>query len=587
MSTPHLAVGILIASLPAALGGAPDQEVDSGSTSCIACHADEELFEPEETAIVESLTTDVHAEVGLSCHDCHGGDPSPALADDMDQAMNEELDFNSYLGAPGRAETPRFCGRCHSDPAYMKRFRPDARVDQETEYATSHHGVALAQGDVNVATCIDCHGAHGIRRPADPESKVYPTNVAETCASCHADADKMRGYALPGGEPLPVDQYARWRASVHASALHDREDLSAPTCNDCHGNHGASPPGLDSVTFVCGACHGREAELFRASPKYSGFRDHNDYMGEAGDEGCAACHEAPEPQAEIVGIRNFGECTSCHNNHGTTRPTVGLFGYLPETPCSFCHERPGGFDESRTGTATGFERYRETRDRLLSEAAEAGLAGDAKFDWLVDRVRGLGYHTVAGEVDELDRPLLRPEFENLYNKFRIGKTYYTYLDPVTGEEVQEAITRCSDCHAGDSTDPDETPGAATGIDLLARMRELTASIGNAERILLRARRGGVGVRDAEIELEYAVDAQIGLEVQVHSFDAGAGSDFLETHAEGLTRVNAAIVAGQAALQEIQARRRWLAFSLVVIVVTLIALGLKIRELSMREEYGAD
>ena len=77
-----------------------------------------------------------------------------------------------------------------------------------------------------------------------------------------------------------MDQLARWQQSVHARALVERGDLSAPTCNDCHGNHGAMPPGVESVTFVCGQCHGREASLFRASAKHEGFVAHNEMFRE-------------------------------------------------------------------------------------------------------------------------------------------------------------------------------------------------------------------------------------------------------------------------------------------------------------------
>ena len=36
-----------------------------------------------------------------------------------------------------------------------------------------------------------------------------------------------------------------------------------------------APPGLESVSFVCGTCHAREAELFRRSAKHDGFMQHN------------------------------------------------------------------------------------------------------------------------------------------------------------------------------------------------------------------------------------------------------------------------------------------------------------------------
>ncbi|MGB7489193.1 MAG: cytochrome c3 family protein, partial [Thermoanaerobaculia bacterium] len=160
-----------------------------GPTSCETCHADADLFEAESLQMMEDFSGGAHAAAGLSCHDCHGGNPDPAGADDMMAAMDEGWGENPYVGTPERDAIPGFCGRCHSDPTYMRRFKPDARVDQEREYWTSHHGIALRDGDLNVATCVDCHGVHGILAAGNPDSLVYPTQVAETCRDCHGDPE--------------------------------------------------------------------------------------------------------------------------------------------------------------------------------------------------------------------------------------------------------------------------------------------------------------------------------------------------------------------------------------------------------------
>jgi hypothetical protein len=154
----------------------------------------------------------------------------------------------------------------------MKRFKPDARVDQVQEYWTSQHGLALLRGDRDVATCVGCHGVHGILAADDPESWVYPTRVADTCGSCHSDAAKMSDRVLPNGQALPIDQYAKWRRSVHSVAMYEQEDLSAPTCNDCHGNHGATPPGLEGAD-LCSHVH-RVHRVPRQSRCHSSNRRH-------------------------------------------------------------------------------------------------------------------------------------------------------------------------------------------------------------------------------------------------------------------------------------------------------------------------
>jgi hypothetical protein len=183
--------------------------------------------------------------------------------------------------------------------------------------------------------------------------------------------------------------------------------------------------------------------------------------------------------------------------------------------------------------------------------------------------------------------LPRPEFSRLFDKFRIGKTYFTYLDPETGEEVKARITRCNSCHVTGAMVSDTTPGAVTGIDLVERMNELTALTARAERVLLRAQRGGVEIRDALLEVDQAIDSQITLEVQVHGFATEEGTDFLQTYEKGLEHARKAIEGGLEAQEEIQSRRRGLAVSLIAIVAVLIGLGLKIRELSVSEQKIAN
>ena len=142
---------------------------------------------------------------------------------------------------------------------------PLERVDQAAEYATSVHGTRLAGGNQKVATCVSCHHAHGVRRVKDARAPVFSTNVAALCASCHANAEHMKGYTASGGTALSTSQRDDYQKSVHFDALTRQNDLSAQTCNDCHGNHGATPPGVGAVSNVCGTCHAVFATKFATS----------------------------------------------------------------------------------------------------------------------------------------------------------------------------------------------------------------------------------------------------------------------------------------------------------------------------------
>jgi predicted CXXCH cytochrome family protein len=290
----RLGAGALVLLLaladPAGAQGGATPEPDN----CRTCHeviSDDRLAGP-----VRSYSSDVHAAQGFSCASCHGGDPAVAGFEGMDPGRG-------FVGVPRGATVIQVCGRCHADAGFMHRYNPALRVDQVTEYRTSVHGQRLGQfGDTAVATCASCHPAHAIRPASDPQSSVHPLNVAATCGRCHADAGRMAGYGIP------TDQRDRYGESVHWRALAERGDQSAPTCNDCHGNHGAAPPGVTWVGNVCGQCHAVQAEYFARSP-------HADIFTRMGVPGCATCHDNHAIAAvgdTLLGVEEGTVCGRCH-----------------------------------------------------------------------------------------------------------------------------------------------------------------------------------------------------------------------------------------------------------------------------------
>lgn len=300
------------------------------SSSCIACHS---TLEARQSDPVRAFEHDIHKARGLSCNDCHGGDPSKS-----DKAAAKDR-MQGYIGKPTAQQLPGFCGKCHSDAQVMKKFNPSLRVDQVQEYFTSVHGRRLQAGDQKVATCVSCHGVHGIRSPGDPQSSVYPLNIAETCSKCHASGEYMAEYGIAH------DQYDKYRSSVHARALYEKHDLSAPSCNDCHGNHGAVPPGLTSVANVCGQCHARQAELFRASP-----------------------HKAPFEANQL------GECVRCHSNHGIVPPNDQMAGVGELSACTSCHQGDKGFAGAQK-IGEGLQNLSDSIDKAEQRLKLAERAG--------------------------------------------------------------------------------------------------------------------------------------------------------------------------------------------------------------------
>ena len=377
---------------------------------CLTCH--ETLADKPSTLFKH----DVHHQKGVACADCHGGDRS---AEDMERGMDEakgfigvpkgdqisevcakchasvdkmkqfrsDLPTNQFrdlqtsvhgrLSTTGRehivqcttchnahgivsVKNPaspvyplnavKTCTKCHANAAFIQTYNPSLPVDQLDKYRTSVHGMRNAKGDPKTAECASCHGSHEILPASDVRSRVYPTNLPGTCAHCHGDPAYMKSYGIP------TDQYEKYSKSVHGVALLQKHDLGAPACNKCHGNHGATPPGVESISKVCGTCHALNADLFSSSPHKKAF-----------DE------------------RKLPECETCHGNHEIIAATNKLLGTTPEAVCSRCHneqERPKGYQVAGTmrRLIDSLESSESHAGLLVADAEQKGMEiGEAKF----------------------------------------------------------------------------------------------------------------------------------------------------------------------------------------------------------------
>ncbi len=375
---------------------------------CFICHRD--IGADEAAAYVN----DVHYKAGVTCADCHGGDPT---IEDQDAAMDPK---KGYIGVPKPSAIPEICGKCHgpgktafktqfhlddvmdqfmssvhgralsesndgpscischgihnivdvnskaspvyptnvtktcakchSNPDYIKKFNPGLPVDQYEKYLTSVHGERNKAGDPKPATCVSCHSNHLIRPVKDPRSPVYPTNIPQTCAKCHSNKEYMAEYHIP------TDQYANYKQSVHGIALLQNSDLSAPACNSCHGNHGAVPPGASSVASVCGTCHQANADLFDKS-----------------------VHRAAFAKEKLPG------CVVCHSNHLVRQPSDALIGFGKNAVCGNCHkddpsDSAAGSILAIRSTLDSLTRGRKDAEALLAHAEQLGMdVSDASY----------------------------------------------------------------------------------------------------------------------------------------------------------------------------------------------------------------
>jgi predicted CXXCH cytochrome family protein len=339
---------------------------DSVSLVCACCHSDEGKMKQLRAGVAvgqyELLQKSVHGKLATNgrgriaqCTTCHGAHGIVAVKNPRSPVNPRNLVAT--------------CARCHSDASYMRSYNPALPVDQRDKYVTSVHGVRNAAGDARAAECASCHGSHGILPTKDVRSTVYPTNIPRTCAKCHSDTSTMKSYGIP------TDQFEKYATSVHGVALLERNDLAAPACNSCHGNHGATPPGVASISKVCGMCHVLNSELFSASPHKRAFDS-----------------------------LRVPECESCHGNHGIMAATASLIGTGSGAICTRCHGKGStGFAgaEAMRWLIDSLEASETQAKQLVDEAEQKGMEiGEAKFRLREIRQAGLESRTAVHAFNE-------------------------------------------------------------------------------------------------------------------------------------------------------------------------------------------
>lgn len=320
---------------------------DQISERCIKCHSDSNIMEKYGSNLPtnqnELIQNSVHwqrstkgTEHIVQCTTCHNAHGIVSVKNSSSPVYSLNI--------------PSTCSKCHSNAVFMRLYNPSLPVDQYQKYKTSVHGIRNVNGDTKAADCSDCHGSHDIRKATDIKSKVYPTNIPITCSECHSNSDYMKEYKIA------TDQFLKYSTSVHGKALLEKNDLNAPTCNSCHGNHAATPPGVESISKVCGTCHVLNADLFSASPHKKAFDQ-----------------------------KKYPECETCHKYHDIVTASNELLGVSKDAVCSRCHsetENTKGFtiaNKMRT-LIDSLEIEIKLANELVNEAEQKGMEiSDAKF----------------------------------------------------------------------------------------------------------------------------------------------------------------------------------------------------------------
>jgi DmsE family decaheme c-type cytochrome len=222
------------------------------------------------------------------------------------------------------------CGDCH---------------DQAKAFLTNPHARGeITNGVVSNAACETCHGdgTEHIESGGDTTKIAVPrgrTGSDETCLLCH---DTNKGMHANTGQVNCLTCH-----SIHSSDPRSPHLVAKPQlalCGSCHTQSASmrnKPYGhrLDRGGMTCSSCHdphGRRAQGEQSLAVVEHLR-RSSSRGRMPEAPCLSCHtEKRGPFVFAHGAVEIGDCTTCHEPHGSSNPNQ-LRRSTVKQVCMECH----------------------------------------------------------------------------------------------------------------------------------------------------------------------------------------------------------------------------------------------------------
>jgi len=280
------------------LGNHPQNVGATQKADCYLCHS---AIAKEHRESIHGISLSEGVDEAAMCWNCHGSHEIKKVNDPASSVYPKNL-----------AGT---CGVCHDNPKLVEKFSFGVK-NPGLLYSQSVHGILVAKGRLDGATCSTCHGIHDIKNRVQPGSTISSFTVPETCGKCHKQI---------------AEDYEK---SVHWIRA-KKGVREAPVCNDCHNEHS-----IHAVNTVdkkleakklqqktCMICHEdpRIAERFGGSGNQA--KQYEDsYHGLAmlrGDKDaalCVDCHSVHKilpknhPESSVNPANITATCKKCHTN---------------------------------------------------------------------------------------------------------------------------------------------------------------------------------------------------------------------------------------------------------------------------------
>ncbi len=273
-------------------------------------------------------------------------------------------------GSPGVGKSHHSCYNCHDGSVAGA---PDIKSDFEK---TSHH--PYDAGD-STTTCGPCHNEEGIK---DSSGTVYPKLLQsqdssgnyyyygnQFCGACHG-----QGSTLVAGDHL-----TKFVGTKHDLATSGTGSGTGIKCVSCHYQHGTNnkPMLRETITThtvtgdnntLCLACHTTSLGIFAGGTLFSSSthgsttdtRTKWPILGEAG---------------AAIGGAVAGNCTNCHNPHGTDYPK-----YTRREEENLCFGADSGCHSSALNSEKGIDIYANFTEDISNSRTRHNIFSTDQLD---------------------------------------------------------------------------------------------------------------------------------------------------------------------------------------------------------------
>jgi len=190
---------------------------EEAKDSCVECHGEVSFLVTNKKLYdyFQRWNASVHRQEGVTCVDCHGGNPQSS---EKEKAHGGDLDEAQPNSTVNFRNIPKTCGGCHEDiyqgfleSTHFERLVGKDQEDQGPTCVTCHGSINVAVLNVNTVeeTCRNCH---------NQETENSPENAEEARALLNRflSIHRYYRYITKRGDPAETKRFfEEFDAQIH------------------------------------------------------------------------------------------------------------------------------------------------------------------------------------------------------------------------------------------------------------------------------------------------------------------------------------------------------------------------------------